>query len=418
MTVTAYVALGSNLGDRRDYLDRAIDMLRRRPGITVSCVSSYYETEPVGGPAGQPAFLNAAARLETDMEPEALLHALQEVEQALGRVRSEHHGPRTLDLDLLLYDDRTHSASELTVPHPRLHERRFVLEPLNEIAPHALHPVLGRSIGNLLRELQGSHEVVRTVPGPKPMGRELAGRRAVVTGSTSGIGAAIALEFAAAGADVIVHGRRAAAADAIAQQARRAGANAHIVLADLSKPSEREYLVQSVWDTGRVDIWVNNAGVDTLTGEALAWPFEKKLELLLGVDVTATMHLSRACGEHMRAAGGGVLLNMGWDQAATGMEGDSGQLFAATKAAVMAFSKSLALTLAPEVRVNCLAPGWIRTAWGATASQHWQERVQRETPLRRWGTPQDVAAAARWLVSPAASFLTGQVLCVNGGAVR
>src|SRR5216683_2583653 len=81
-------------------------------------------------------------------------------------------------------------------------------------------------------------------------------------------------------------------------------------------------------------------------------------------------------------------------------------------------SKSLALSLAPEVRVNCLAPGWIRTAWGETASGRWQERVRRETPLRRWGTPQDVAAAARWLVSPAAAFLTGQVIRVNGGAVR
>jgi NAD(P)-dependent dehydrogenase (short-subunit alcohol dehydrogenase family) len=109
---------------------------------------------------------------------------------------------------------------------------------------------------------------------------------------------------------------------------------------------------------------------------------------------------------------------MGWDQAETGMEGDSGQLFAATKAAVMAFSKSLALSLAPEVRVNCLAPGWIRTAWGQDASTRWHERVRRETPLGRWGTPADVAAVARWLVSPAAAFVTGQVIRVNGGAVR
>src|SRR5207249_9235224 len=119
-----------------------------------------------------------------------------------------------------------------------------------------------------------------------------------------------------------------------------------------------------------------------------------------------------------QARGRGVLINMGWDQADTGMDGDSGQLFAATKAAVMAFSKSLALSLAPAVRVNCLAPGWIRTAWGAGASEPWQERVRRETPLRRWGTPADVAQAARWLGSPAAAFITGQVIRVRGGAVR
>ncbi len=109
---------------------------------------------------------------------------------------------------------------------------------------------------------------------------------------------------------------------------------------------------------------------------------------------------------------------MGWDQADTGMEGDSGELFAASKGAIVAFSKSLALSLAPTVRVNCLAPGWVRTAWGEGASERWQERVRRETPLRRWGRPEDVAAAARWLVSPAADYLTGQVLRINGGAVR
>ena len=120
----------------------------------------------------------------------------------------------------------------------------------------------------------------------------------------------------------------------------------------------------------------------------------------------------------MKAQGHGVLLNMGWDQAETGMEGDSGELFAAAKGAVMGFTRSLALSLAPQVRVHCLAPGWIRTDWGERASGTWQERVRRETPLGRWGRPEDVAAAARFLVSPAAAYLNGQVLRVNGGAVR
>ena len=174
--------------------------------------------------------------------------------------------------------------------------------------------------------------------------------------------------------------------------------------------------VWNVW--GGIEVWVNNAGADTLTGEAGRWPFERKLRELLAVDVTATMLLSREVGARMKARGEGIILNIGWDQADTGMEGDSGQLFGATKAAVMAFSKSLALSLAPEVRVNCLAPGWIRTAWGEEASAVWQQRVLRETPLRRWGTPEDVAATARWLVSPAAQFLTGQVIRINGGAIR
>ena len=167
-----------------------------------------------------------------------------------------------------------------------------------------------------------------------------------------------------------------------------------------------------------MDICINNAGADTLTGEAGRWPFERKLEELLALDVTATMVLSRFVGRRMKEAGGGVVVNMGWDQAETGMEGDSGELFAAAKGAVMAFSKSLALSLAPEVRVHCLAPGWIRTAWGQGASEVWQERVRQETPLQRWGAPEDVAAVVRWLASPAARYLTGQVVRVNGGAVR
>ena len=136
------------------------------------------------------------------------------------------------------------------------------------------------------------------------------------------------------------------------------------------------------------------------------------------MDVKATMRLSRDVGARMKARGRGAILTVGWDQAETGMEGDSGQLFAAVKGAVTCFTRSLALSLAPEVRVNCLAPGWIRTAWGETASAAWQERVRRETPLGVWGLPEDVAAAAAWLASPAAAFMTGQTIRLNGGAVR
>jgi 3-oxoacyl-[acyl-carrier protein] reductase len=120
----------------------------------------------------------------------------------------------------------------------------------------------------------------------------------------------------------------------------------------------------------------------------------------------------------MHDAGGGSIVTMGWDQAETGMEGDSGALFGAAKGAVMAFSRSLAVSLAPRVRVNCVAPGWIKTAWGAGASDVWQERARREAPLGRWGTAEEVADACLFLASPGARFITGQTIRVNGGAIR
>lgn len=149
---TAYISLGSNLGDRHAYLHQALVALARAGAVTA--VSSIYETAPVGFTA-QPAFLNAVARLETSLPPVELMTALLAIERELGRDRatSVPKGPRTLDLDLLLYDDRVIDQPGLTVPHPAMHERRFVLEPLAEIAPDALHPILKRSASALLASL-------------------------------------------------------------------------------------------------------------------------------------------------------------------------------------------------------------------------------------------------------------------------
>jgi 3-oxoacyl-[acyl-carrier protein] reductase len=444
--VTAYVALGSNQGNRRDFLDRAIQALQEHPDIDVTQVSSFYETAAVGGPPGQPNFLNAAGEIKTDLTARELINALLEVEKNLGRVRRERHGPRTIDLDLLLYDDQVIQEPGLSVPHPAMHERWFVLKPLAEIAPRVIHPVMNTAIQDLLEEM--SEKLPEAVPAEasvateitkkpsvpegssspisfsdeksrKGLSRELTGLRALVTGSTGGIGRAIAVELSTAGADVIVHGRRKDAAQELVDQLQDAGVQSQFLVADLAEPEQCHRLVEQAWQTWNgLDIWINNAGADTLTGDAAHWHFERKFEELLAVDLTGTVLLSREVGKLMKAQGHGVIINMGWDQAETGMEGDSGQLFGAVKGAIMAFSKSLALSLAPKVRVNCLAPGWIRTAWGADASARWQDRVQKETPLGRWGTPEDVATVTRWLVSPAAQFVTGQIIRVNGGAVR
>jgi 2-amino-4-hydroxy-6-hydroxymethyldihydropteridine diphosphokinase len=147
---TAYIALGANLGDREQNLRAALDLLSATPGVRVTRVSSFLENPAVGGPPGSPPFLNAAAELETTLEPRRLLARLLEIEQTLGRRRREKWGPRPIDLDLLLYGDQVIDVPDLKVPHPLMHERRFVLQPLAEIAPRAVHPIFWRRIDTLL----------------------------------------------------------------------------------------------------------------------------------------------------------------------------------------------------------------------------------------------------------------------------
>ena len=249
---------------------------------------------------------------------------------------------------------------------------------------------------------------------------DLSGRRALVTGSSSGIGRAIALEFARAGADVVIHcARSVERGEAAAADVAGMGRRSEFVAADMSDPDAIGRLVERAWSLwGGLDVCVNNAGVDLLTGEGASLDYSSKLERLYAVDLRGTALTCRDVGDRMREAGQGVILNIGWDQADRGMEGESGELFGLTKNAIMGLTRSLAVSLAPAVRVNCIAPGWIRTAWGERAGEFWQDRVIRETPLRRWGTPEDVARLARFLVSDDAAYITGQVINANGGAVR
>ncbi|NIL97134.1 MAG: SDR family oxidoreductase [Planctomycetales bacterium] len=246
---------------------------------------------------------------------------------------------------------------------------------------------------------------------------DLKGMTAVITGASRGIGRAIALQLAAAGAECLIHTRQNEdGLGEVAAEMQRLGTAAHRFVGDLSGRDQQDQLCNEAFQwRPQIDVWVNNAGADVLTGEAAGGSFEEKLQRLWEVDVVAAIRLSRAAGRRMKQAGRGTVLNMGWDQAELGMGGDSGEMFAAVKAAVMAFTRSLARSLAPEVRVNCLAPGWIRTAWGQQASPPWQRRARQESLLQRWGTPADVARVAHFLVSPAAEFITGQVIPINGG---
>jgi 3-oxoacyl-[acyl-carrier protein] reductase len=229
-----------------------------------------------------------------------------------------------------------------------------------------------------------------------------------VTGASSGIGRAIAEAYVAAGAEVLITHRDSA------ERAREV-AGATVLQKDLATRDACDRLVAEAREAlGRIDVWVNNAGADVLTGEAADWEWERKLDLLLAVDLKGTIACSYAVADVMR---GGAIINMSWDHVASGMAGENPQLFSAVKGAVLAFSKSLARTLAPDVRVNVLCPGWIETAFGEQADPEFRRSVAAGTPLGRWGRPEDVAGAAVYLASPEAAFITGQAINVNGGVV-
>ena len=241
-----------------------------------------------------------------------------------------------------------------------------------------------------------------------------------MTGASSGIGRAIAEAYAAEGAVVLLtHRASPERAGDVAEAIAARGGRALVAQADLATRDACERLVAEAHEQlGRLDVWVNNAGADVLTGEAAAWEWERKLDALLAVDLKGTIACSYAVGAVMgRQLRGGTIVNMSWDHVATGMAGDDPQLFAAVKGGVLAFSKSLARSLAPDVRVNVLCPGWIETRFAEEADPAFRRSVAQDTPLGRWGRPRDVAGAALYLASPEAAFLTGQAINVNGGVV-
>lgn len=165
---TVFIGFGSNLGDRVDFCDRTVTLLSLLPHSQLLAVSSLYETEPVAD-AGAPGvgwFLNGVAQIETDLTPQSLLAVCREIERSLGRDPGHRSGPRTIDLDILFYGDRVFQEQELTVPHPRLHLRRFVLEPMVELEPMLVHPALKQAVKELLEQLTDRHQVRRMNPQP------------------------------------------------------------------------------------------------------------------------------------------------------------------------------------------------------------------------------------------------------------
>ncbi len=244
---------------------------------------------------------------------------------------------------------------------------------------------------------------------------------AVVTGASSGIGRAVAIALAEAGVDsLLVHYcENQSGAEETAEMVRERDCEASILKADLRQADDRRLLVDTAFERlGEITVWVNNAGADVLTGEAASLEFEEKLQRLLDVDLFGTIALCRLAVPRLlqqEASPPSSIIFMGWDQAPDGMDGDAGQMFGPVKAAIMAYAASLAQSVAPILRVNTVAPGWIRTAWGNEAGDYWNERAKVQSLMNRWGDPDDVAKAVVYLADPNNTFVTGQTLNVNGG---
>ena len=247
---------------------------------------------------------------------------------------------------------------------------------------------------------------------------KLEDRVAVVTGASGGIGRAIALAFAAEGADVMVHYYRSqeTAREVSRQIERTSGRRALPAQADLTQKEEIDKLIRTTLDHfGRISVWANIAGFDILTGRGAKLSDVEKLDRLIALDLRGTVLASWAAAEVMED--GGVILNMSWDRVATGAKGRESELFASVKGGISSLSRALARSLAPKIRVNILAPGWIATAFHDTLSERTRKEIAESTPLQRWGTPEDVARGAVFLASADSTYVTGQTLVIGGGGV-
>lgn len=243
------------------------------------------------------------------------------------------------------------------------------------------------------------------------------GKNVVITGAGRGIGRELALAFAEQGARVLIHyGHARQEAESVVRQIEAAGGQALLAQADLARKEEAQRLVELARERlGTVDIWINNAGASANSAETQGLSEIERFERMLSVDVLATWICCQGAAEYIRD--GGCILNLGWNHALDGALGFVSQLYATSKGAVISMTRSLARTHAPRIRVNCIAPGWVENEWALSRPESFRQRITRQIPLGRWGTASDIVNAALFLASPAAAFITGQVLLVDGGEV-
>jgi NAD(P)-dependent dehydrogenase (short-subunit alcohol dehydrogenase family) len=243
------------------------------------------------------------------------------------------------------------------------------------------------------------------------------GKNVAITGAGRGIGRALALGFAAQGATVLVHYgfSRQGAAEVVAQ-ITASGGNASLIQADLRHPQETARLVKEAHERlGLIDTWINNAGASANSEETRGMSEIEIFERMVGVDILGTWRCCREVEPYMHD--GGCILTTGWDRALDGAPGLPNQMYAISKGAIMSLTRCLAAEFAPRIRVNCIAPGRIENEWSQSLSTATRQKAIQDIPLKRWGTPNDILGTALFLASPAASFITGQTIVVNGGEI-
>lgn len=243
------------------------------------------------------------------------------------------------------------------------------------------------------------------------------GKTVAITGAGRGIGRTLALGFADQGATVLVHYAHSRhSAEEVVGQIKAQGGSAFHIQADLRKPEEVTRLVKEAHATlGLIDVWINNAGASANSTETKEMSEIEVFERMVGVDIMGTWRCCREVEPYMRD--GGCILTTGWDRAVDGASGFPNQMYAISKGAIMSLTRCLASEFAPRVRVNCIAPGRIENEWSQSLSETTRQKAVQAIPMQRWGTAEDILNTALFLTSPAASFITGQTILVNGGEI-
>jgi len=239
--------------------------------------------------------------------------------------------------------------------------------------------------------------------------------RVVITGAGRGIGRTLALGFAQQGASVVVHfAHSQQGAQEVVMLIRNQGGQAEVMQADLSDPEQITDFTKNIHEQlGEIDVWINNAGASANSKETKRLNEIQMFNRVMALDVMGTWQCCRKIEPYM--SDNGCILNIGWDGALYGLPGLTSQLYAMSKGAIMSLTRTLAMEYAPRVRVNCIAPGWVENDWFRSLTESSQQRKVERVPLKRWGTADDVLGTALFLASPAASYITGQSILLNGG---